>query len=145
MFTCNSCPEARWYDDRMIDIARDYYDVDVAVVAINANDAEASPEDSFAKMKRLAQDQGLSFPYLLDEDQRAARAYGATCTPEVFVVDAGGTIVYHGAIDDHPQDPLAPGTDYLRDALDELITGKPVSQADTEPHGSPIVWKSEAD
>ena len=142
IFSCNHCPIVVAYEDRMIQLAADYADKGVAVVAINANDPVSHPADSFDNMKLRAESKGFNFPYLWDESQNVAMAYGATRTPEVFVVDAGGTIVYHGRIDDNAEDAAAVGRHDLREALEQILAGKPVEVPDTAPIGCTIKWKA---
>ncbi len=142
VFSCNHCPYVLLYEDRLIALHRDYQSAGVAVVAINANDAVTYPADSFENMSLRAQTKGFLFPYLHDETQQVAMDYGATRTPEVFVVDAGGLIAYHGRIDDNADDPGAVTRHDLRAALDELLAGKPVSVPDTMPLGCAIKWKT---
>jgi peroxiredoxin len=142
IFSCNHCPYAVMYEDRMVELARDYADRGVAVVAINPNDATAYPADSFENMKLRAQTKGFPFAYLWDASQETAMGYGATRTPEVFVVDASRNIAYHGRIDDNAEKPDAVTRQDLRVALDELLAGGSVSVADTMPVGCGIKWKS---
>ncbi|MEO8497077.1 MAG: thioredoxin family protein [Planctomycetota bacterium] len=99
VFTCNSCPYAVDYEARIIALAKQFADQGVAVVAVNVNKV---PEDSFDEMKARAKSRGFNFPYLFDETQQIARDYGATYTPEFFVLDAQRKIVYMGALDDSP-------------------------------------------
>ena len=142
IFSCNHCPYVVMYEDRMIELARDYHDQGVAVIAINPNDPVSHPADSFENMKLRAQSKGFNFPYVWDETQQTAVAYGATRTPEVFVVDAGGTVVYHGRIDDNAEDAGAVERHDLREALDQLVAGRPIETPDTDPIGCSIKWKT---
>jgi peroxiredoxin len=141
IFSCNHCPYVVMYEDRMVELARDYADRAVAVVAINPNDTVACPADSFENMQLRARTKGFPFAYLLDESQETARAYGATRTPEVFVLDEGGNIAYRGRIDDNAENPRAVTRQDLRLALGELLAGQPISVADTMPVGCGIKWK----
>lgn len=141
VFSCNHCPYVVMYEDRLIELAADYADRGVAVVAVNANDTAAYPADNFENMKLRAQTKGFSFPYVLDETQETARAYGAARTPEVFVVAAGGWIAYHGRIDDNPENAAAVARQDLRVALDELLAGQSVTVPETVPVGCGIKWK----
>jgi peroxiredoxin len=139
VFTCNHCPYALAWHDRIAAIARDYDDVQV--LAINPNDAERHPRDSFDAMReRVASDGGWPMPYLRDETQEVARAYGARTTPDCFVVDAKGRIAYRGAPDADHQDPSLDGA-WLREALDAVLAGEEPAQAQTEPVGCSIKWK----
>jgi len=139
VFTCNHCPYALAWHDRIAAIARDYGDV--KVLAINPNDAERYPRDSFDAMReRVTADGGWPMPYLRDESQEVARAYGARTTPDCFVIDAGGRIAYRGAPDADHQDPSLNAA-WLREALDAVLAGDEPAQAETKPVGCSIKWK----
>jgi len=141
IFSCNHCPYVKDYETRMVSIQRDYAAKGVQLVAVNSNDAEAYPEDSFPEMVKRARERGFNFPYLRDESQKVAKAYGAERTPEVFVFDEKRTLCYHGRIDDNVYDPKEVRQHYLRDALDAVIMGRKVTLEDTEPVGCTIKWK----
>jgi peroxiredoxin len=141
IFSCNHCPYVRAWEDRMVKIQADYASKGVQIVAINANDATKYPDDSFSKMKERAREKNFNFPYLHDESQQIARAYGAERTPEVFVFNKDGVLQYHGAIDDNYDDPKAVGSQYLRDALDALLSQGRAPTAETKPVGCTIKWK----
>jgi peroxiredoxin len=139
VFTCNHCPYALAWHDRIADVARDYSDV--KVLAINPNDAERYPRDSFDAMReRVTRDGGWPMPYLRDESQEVARAYAAKTTPDVFVIDGGGRIVYRGAPDADHQEP-ALNASWLRAALDAVLAGSEPERAETKPVGCSIKWK----
>lgn len=139
IFTCNHCPYAQAWEDRLIQIAEDYAD-DVRFVAISANDASKYPADSPQNMQQRAEEKGYPFPYLYDESQEVARAYGAERTPEVFLFDSEGKLRYHGAPDDNYEEPQME-TPYLRNALDAVLAGEEVPIAQTPPVGCTIKWK----
>jgi len=141
IFSCNHCPYVRAWEDRMTQIQADYADKGVQLIAINSNDAHKYPADSFPKMKERAIEKGFNFPYLYDETQEVARAYGAERTPEVFLFDKGGLLHYHGAIDDNYDNPNAVRSHYLRDALDALLAGQAPPTGQTPPVGCTIKWK----
>lgn len=141
IFTCNHCPYARAWEDRLIGVQADYAARGVQLVAINANDAERYPADSFPRMKERSEEKGFNFPYLYDESQGIARAYGAERTPEVFLFDKGGKLRYHGTVDDNFDDPAAVETHYLRDALDAVLDGREPPAIETTPVGCTIKWK----
>ena len=141
IFSCNHCPYVVMYEDRMIELQRDYADKDVAIIAINSNNPVSHPADSFDNMKVRAEEKGFNFPYVLDGTQQTAREYRATRTPEVFVVGPGGAVVYHGRIDDNAQDASAVERHDLREALDQLLAGEPIGMPDTAPIGCTIKWK----
>jgi len=141
IFSCNHCPYVRAWEDRMVKIQGDYASKGVQLVAINANDASKYPDDSFQNMKVRAREKKFNFPYLRDEDQKVANAYGAQRTPEVFLFNSGGALQYHGAIDDNYDDPQAVKVHYLRNALDAVLNGTKVPVAETAPVGCTIKWK----
>jgi peroxiredoxin len=141
VFTCNHCPYARAWEDRLIQIQADYAARGVQLIAINANDAVKYPDDSFPKMIERAAEKGFNFPYLFDESQEVARAYGALRTPEVFVFDKGRALRYQGAVDDNYEEPAAVKTPYLRQALDAVLAGKPAPTPETPAVGCTIKWK----
>jgi peroxiredoxin len=138
VFTCNHCPYALAWHERLTRVARDY---DVTFLAVNPNDAERYPRDSLEAMKeRVEADGGWPHPYLRDESQQVARDYGAQTTPDVFVIDAGGRLRYRGAPDADHRDE---GEDaaWLRGALDAVLAGKEPDRAETEPVGCSIKWR----
>jgi peroxiredoxin len=141
IFSCNHCPYVRAWEDRMIKIQADYAGQGVQLIAISANDARKYPDDSFSKMKTRAQEKGFNFPYLYDESQQIARAYGAERTPEVFLFDRDGVLRYHGAIDDNFESPDAVQNHYLRAALDAVLASRVPDTAQTAPVGCTIKWK----
>ena len=138
IWSCNHCPYVRAWEDRLGEIARDAAEVGVRVVAVNANDY---PGDSFDDMRDRAAEKGFPFPYVRDASQEVARAYGAERTPEVFLVDPTGTVVYHGAIDDNYDDPAAVREPYLRNAIDALIAERAPEVTQTAPVGCTIKWR----
>jgi len=139
VFSCNHCPYVKDYEDRMVRLQRDYSGRGVQLVAINSNDDRSYPEDSFPEMVKRARAKGFNFPYLRDESQEVAEAYGAVCTPHTFAFDAGRRLRYRGRIDDS-RDPAGVSTHDLRNALDALIEGRPLEVADTKPFGCGIKW-----
>lgn len=141
VFTCNHCPYAQAWEGRLIQIQADYAARGVQLIAINANDAVKYPADSFAKMQERAAAQGFNFPYLHDETQAVARAYGATRTPEVFVFDRSRTLRYQGTVDDNYEEPTAVKQPYLRQALDAVLAWQAAPVAETAPVGCTIKWK----
>ena len=139
VFSCNHCPYVHAWEDRIIQIAKDYADV-LDMVLINANDPEQYPEDSFDNMRKRAQEKGYPFPYLFDASQQVPRAYGATRTPEVFLFDQERKLRYHGAVDDST-DPNAVKQHYFRDAVEALLKGEDPPVAETPPVGCTIKWR----
>ncbi len=140
-FTCNHCPYAQAWEGRLIKAQADYAKKGVQVLAISTNDAVQFPADDFATMKQRAKDKGYNYPYLYDESQAVARAYGALRTPEIFVYDKHGKLRYHGVVDDNHENPEAVHHRYLRDALDAILTGRAPAIAETAPKGCTIKWK----
>ena len=141
VFSCNHCPYVQAYEDRMIAIQKDYQDQGVRLVAINSNDADNYPEDDFNSMVARAKVKRFNFPYLWDESQQVARAYGATHTPHLFVFDREGKLAYTGKIDDNWEQPSQVKRQFLREALDDLISGKKPRVAETHAIGCTIKWK----
>jgi peroxiredoxin len=140
VFTCNHCPYALAWHDRIVAAARDYADSGVRFLAINSNDAERYPRDSYEAMKQRVAAEDWPLPYLHDASQDVARAYGAQTTPDVFVLDAERRLRYRGAPDSDYGDP-SQNAAWLRGALDELLAGRDPSPAETEPVGCSIKWK----
>lgn len=141
VFTCNHCPYAQAAEDRLIAIQRDYADRGVRIVAINPNDAERYPEDSFEAMQERAQRKGYNFPYLYDASQEVARAYDAACTPDIFVFDADRRLTYNGRLDDNWRDPSAVTRHDLRAAIEATLAGRPIDFEVVPSMGCSIKWK----
>ncbi len=142
VFTCNHCPYAQAWEDRINQIARDYAAQGVHLLAINANDAMRFPGDSFEQMVKRAAEKQFAFPYLHDDSQKVAHAYGAERTPELFIFDAAGKLRYHGALDDNYEDEQAVQHHYAREVLDAIIADKEVAISETQPVGCTIKWKA---
>ena len=141
IFTCNHCPYAQAYEERLVKIQNDYAAGGVHLIAINANDSSGYPEDSFANMIKRAKQRKFNFPYLRDENQRTARAYGAEYTPEVFVLNSKFLVRYIGRIDDNWQHPAKVKSHDLRKALDAVLAHKKVDNPVTHAIGCTIKWK----
>jgi peroxiredoxin len=139
VFSCNHCPYVKDYEERLVALQRDYAPKGVQLVAINSNDEKAYPEDSLASMVVRAKERGFNFPYLRDLDQKAVESYGAVCTPHAFAFDGARRLRYRGRIDDS-RDPLKVTSPDLRNALDDLVSGKEVRVPDTRPFGCSIKW-----
>ena len=142
VFTANGCPYALAWHDRIQQVARDYAGRDVTVVQVVGNDETGHPEDSVASMRRRAGNGEIAGPYLRDADQEAVAAYGATATPEVFVLDRPGVVRYHGAPDADHDDP-AQNAQWVRDALDDILAGTAVRRPQTSPAGCSTKWRVE--
>jgi len=141
LFICNHCPYVKAYIPRLITLQNECQGK-ARFLAICSNDAETYPDDNFDNMKKTAAEWGLNFPYLRDEDQSVAQAYGAERTPEVFALDSAGVCRYEGGIDDNYQDPDAVTERPLRDAVAQLVAGEKVAQPQTYAIGCTIKWKS---
>jgi len=140
-FICNHCPFVIHVESALVDVARKYQANGVAFVGISANDARQYPADSFENMARRAKQKGYPFPYLYDESQAVARAYGAVCTPDFFVYDKDRRLAYRGRFDaTRPGMGIATGADLSR-ALDELIAGGTVEMTQHPSMGCNIKWK----
>jgi peroxiredoxin len=145
IFDCNTCPYSKAYNDRIIALNKKYQPQGFPVVAINSNSAEKSAGDSYEEMVKYAKKKGYEFPYLHDETQQVATAFGATNTPHVFIVQRAGSslkLAYIGAIDDSAKDPSAVTKRYVEDAVDALLAGKPVPATKTKAIGCTIKWKN---
>lgn len=141
VFTCNACPWAKKWESRIAAIGNAAIKRGVGVVAINANDPSVSAEDSYEEMVKRAKKLGLKFPYAMDATSDIARAYGATRTPEAFLFDPSGKLVYHGTIDDNANDAKAVKQPYLREAVDAVAAGKAVPTAETKSLGCSIKFR----
>lgn len=143
IFDCNTCPVSKAYNNRILALAQKYKDT-YPVVAINANDPTESPGDSFEQMIQYAKEKGYTFPYLIDETQNVAKAFGATNTPHVFVLSRSGSefrVSYIGAIDNNTKSAADATKKYVEQALDELLAGKTVTTSKTKAVGCGIKWK----
>jgi len=140
VFTCNTCPYAKAYESRVIELNTKYAPLGYPVVAINPNDATTVPGDSYAAM----QTKKYAFPYLQDESQQVAKTYGATRTPHLFVLTRQGSgfvVSYIGAIDDNSEDAKLVKTKYVENAMTEILAGKPATTNSTKAIGCTIKWK----
>lgn len=144
VFTCNHCPFAKAYESRVIDLDKKYASQGYPVVAINPNDPKIEAEDSFDNMVQRAKEKHYTFPYLFDQTQENAMAYGATRTPHVYVLSKKGSdliVEYIGAIDDNSEDPSAVKEKYVENAVNALLQGKKVTTTSTKAIGCTIKWK----
>jgi len=144
VFTCNTCPVAQAYEQRVMDLDKQFASKGYPVIAINSNDAQLSPGDNFDAMKKRAAEKKYSFPYLTDESQEVAKTYGASHTPTVFVVQKEGNdfiVKYVGAVDNNAQDGERASEKYVQNAVKALIDGKPVATQTAKAIGCGIKWK----
>ena len=140
-WTCNHCPYALAWHERLLDAAREYGERGVRFLAINSNDADRYPQDGPVAMReRVEAEGGWPHPYLFDETQEVARAFGAQRTPDVFVFDDELKLRYRGAPDADYRDETR-AAQWLRDALDAVLEGNEPEPAETEPVGCTIKWK----
>jgi peroxiredoxin len=140
-WTCNHCPYALAWHERLLDLARDYADRGVRFLAINSNDADRYPADSFDAMKeRVEEEGGWSHPYLHDESQEVARSWGAEKTPHVFVLDQELRLTYEGAPDADYEDPSQRAA-WVREALNAVLEGREPERQQTSAVGCTIKWK----
>ena len=144
IFTCNHCPYAKAYEDRIIALDKKYKPLGYPVIAINPNDPEVQPQDSFEAMKVRAKEKGFTFPYLMDEGQKIYPLYGATKTPHVFILKKepkGNVVKYIGAIDNNYEDPTDISEYFVENALSDLLNKKEVKTAQTVAIGCTIKVK----
>lgn len=144
VFTCNHCPYAKLYEDRLIDLHNKYADKGYPVVAINPNDAEQQPEDSFENMQKRAKEKKFPFPYLQDADQQITTTYGATRTPHVYLLNKdkkGYKVEYIGAVDNNHKDAAKADQKYVEDAINQLLAGKKPKTTASKAIGCTIKWK----
>jgi thiol-disulfide isomerase/thioredoxin len=146
VFSCNHCPYVQAYEDRMIMLQSAYGPKGLRLVAINSNETVNYPEDNFEEMVKRFRNRGYNFPYLRDENQSVAEAYGATHTPEFFlfarsVTDGVFRLHYHGKMDDNYQNPAGVKERYLENALNAVLAGKAVAVPETHSIGCTIKWK----
>ena len=141
VFTCNNCPFAKAWEERIVDLGNSYSKKGVGVLLVNANDPTIADHDSYELIQARAKERGMKFPYAVDEGSAVARAFGASVTPEAFLFDKSGKLVYHGTIDDNHQQPDKVTKHYLKDALDAVLTNKAPPTAETKSMGCSIKFK----
>jgi peroxiredoxin len=144
VFACNTCPVVKKYEQRIIDLHSEYAPKGFPVVAINSNDKDVSPGDSYEEMKKLAGLKDYKFEYLYDESQEVARQYGATNTPHVYVLSKNGSslkVEYVGAIDNNADNADKADKHYVKDAVNALLKSSQVSVSGTKAVGCGIKWK----
>jgi peroxiredoxin len=141
VFSCNHCPYAQAAWPLLVKLAAQFREKGIAFVAINPNDETLYPEDSFAVMKEKVGEWGINFSYLRDESQSTAKAYGAVCTPDIFVYDKDRKLFYHGRINDNWQVPEKVTSQDLSNALNDLVEGRPPPTDQKPSMGCSIKWK----
>ncbi|MGO9243349.1 MAG: thioredoxin family protein [Verrucomicrobiia bacterium] len=143
VFSCNHCPFVKAWQDRIASVGNAAKTKGIGVIVINPNDPTEYPEDSYAEMQKRSKDLGFTFPYVVDATSDVARAFGATRTPEAFLFDKDGKLVYHGAIDDSKEADQV-SKHFLQDAIDAALAGKAVPVAETKFVGCSIKFRSKA-
>ncbi|MDX5420157.1 MAG: thioredoxin family protein [Hymenobacteraceae bacterium] len=144
MFLCNHCPYVQHILDELVNVANEYKQQGVSFVGISANDAVNYPQDGPQQMRELANEKGFPFPYLYDQTQQVARTYQAICTPEFYVFDRNMRLAYHGQFDEaRPKSEMPVTGQDLRQALDALLAGQPVSSDQKPGIGCGIKWKTQ--
>ncbi len=144
MFICNTCPVVIQYESRIIDLHRKYSSKGYPVIAINSNDRNISPGDSFEEMKKLAGNKGYGFNYLYDETQEVVKKYGATNTPHVYILskkEGNLKVEYVGAIDNNADNPALADKKYVEDAVNALLKGEQVAVTKTRAVGCSVKLK----
>lgn len=143
-FVCNHCPYVVHIRKELVRAMHDALDRGLAAVAVNSNDERTYPQDAPPEMARLAKDEGWRFPFLFDEAQDVARAFGAACTPDLYVFDAAGKLAYHGQFDDSRPSNGKPVTGRdLRAAIEEVAAGRAPSSEQRPSIGCSIKWKGD--
>jgi cytochrome oxidase Cu insertion factor (SCO1/SenC/PrrC family) len=142
LFICNHCPWVKAWQGRIAELGNAAAKQGIGVVAINANDPAAYPEDAFAEMVKRAKNVGYRFPYVVDATSDVARAFGASHTPEAFLFDAKGVLVYHGAVDDNAQAIKEVKSHWLADAVTAVAAGRSVATGETKALGCGIKFRS---
>ena len=141
IFSCNHCPFVQAWEGRMVELANRYSERGVGVVFVNSNDPEKYPTDDLEHMREQAREGGYEVPYVVDARSAVARAFGAERTPECFLFDGGGRLVYRGAVDDNPHQPDQVEDRYLEDALKALVAGEEIPQPKTRSVGCSIKFR----
>jgi cytochrome oxidase Cu insertion factor (SCO1/SenC/PrrC family) len=144
LFICNHCPWVKAWQGRIAEVGKAAAAKGIGVIAINSNDPAAYPEDEFEEMVKRAKDVGYTFAYAVDATSNVARAFGASHTPEAFLFDARGKLVYHGAVDDNAQDAKAVKSRFLANAVTAVAAGRKVATAETKALGCGIKFRGEA-
>lgn len=142
IFTCNTCPYSKMYEQRIIELHEKYASQGFPVVAINPNDPQKSPGDAFDQMVKRANEKNFPFPYLIDETQEVTRAYGATNTPHVYVLNNERKVMYIGAIDNNPRDANTADKHYVEDAVKAIKNSSRLRTTRTKAIGCTIKWAS---
>ena len=141
IFTCNHCPFAKDWEQRIVELANTYAGKGIGVMLVNANDPSTHAEDGYEEMQARAKSRGMKVPYVVDATSGVARAFGASVTPEAFLFDKAGKLAYHGTIDDNRKEPDKVKARYLKDALDAVVAGKAPAVPETKGLGCGIKFR----
>lgn len=141
MFICNHCPYVKAIEDRLIALANEFIPKEISFLAICSNDPSEYPEDAPGELLKRWQEKQYPFPYLIDESQDVAKAFGAVCTPDIYVFDSALKLRYRGRLDDSWRDPKNVNKRELREALLALLEGRSVMEQNPS-MGCSIKWKS---
>ncbi len=142
MFICNHCPYVQAIEERLIKLAAEFAVEDAVFVGINSNDQVRYPDDSFENMKIRAAEKQYTFDYLSDETQEVAKAYGAVCTPDMFLFDKDRKLRYRGRLDDSPRNPAAVKNTELKNAVQAVLAGQPIAEPQNPSMGCSMKWKA---
>lgn len=141
---CNHCPWVKAWQSRIASVGNDALKKGIGVIAVNPNDPAEFPEDDFGHMKKQSSQAAFKFPYVVDASSDVARAFGATRTPEAFLFDAEGKLVYHGAVDDNARKEKAVENPWLRQAVDAVANGRAVPVAETKAFGCSVKFRAKS-
>jgi len=142
VFTCNACPWAKAWHSRIVSLGNRYAKQGIGVIAINSNDPGVVAEDDYPVMQANAKRSKMAFPYVVDATSDVARAFGATRTPEAYLFDHEGRLVYHGTIDDNAKQPGKVKARYLEEAVHAVVDGHEIAQAETKALGCGIKFRT---
>ncbi len=141
IFSCNHCPWVIAWEDRIVELGNRYMTQGIGVIQVNSNDPSKKAGDGFEGMVKRYDEKNFKFPYVVDETSDVARSFGAERTPEFFLFDKMGKLVYHGTIDDNAQEPEKVDKKYLQNALDALISGAKIDVSETKSLGCSIKFR----
>ncbi len=141
IFTCNHCPFVKGWQDAMVELGNSYMQKGIGVVFVNSNNPAVKKGDGMEGMRALAKKAGYKFPYVVDATSKVAKHFGAKKTPDVFLFDASGKLVYRGAVGEGGREPKPGGETWLKDALDAVIAGQKVTKSETKAVGCGIKFR----
>ena len=141
IFSCNTCPWVIRWEDRYVALTRQFSPEGIGVIAVNSNEGNFNSVDNLEEMRKHAKENSYNFPYVQDFGSRLARVFGATRTPHIYLFDNRGALVYRGAIDDNARDARKVEEPYLANAIEAMLSGKPIAVASTKALGCGIKFK----